>query len=204
MLRILLLITALAAAGPVAAGTGRASLDAFLDGLTSMQARFAQSVLDRENARAGNFEGLFYLVRPGRFLWQYEQPEPKRIIADGKSVWVVEEELKQISQQSQSTALKGTPASILAEEVALDEEFEVIDIGLRQELNWLELIPRDEESQFIRILLAFDGEELRRLEMADKFGQISRFVFSEVQRNPEIDPKMFDFLPPNGFDLFYQ
>ena len=39
--------------GSVTAGPGREALDAFLDDLTTLQATFEQSVLDTENATAG-------------------------------------------------------------------------------------------------------------------------------------------------------
>jgi outer membrane lipoprotein carrier protein len=86
--------------------------------------------------------------------------------------------------------------------VDIEAEFEVIDIGTSQGLEWVELIPRSEDSQFIRILLAFDGKELQRMEMADKFGQVTRFRFFDVIRNPELDPALFRFDKPPGFDVF--
>ena len=49
------------------AGEGRAALDEFLDGLSTLQAKFEQSVLDTENATAGLLHGLFLLDRPGKF-----------------------------------------------------------------------------------------------------------------------------------------
>jgi outer membrane lipoprotein carrier protein len=56
----------------------------------------------------------------------------------------------------------------------------------------------------VRVLLAFEGSQLQRMEMADKFGQISRFRFFDVIRNPQLDPKLFKFERPQGFDLFLQ
>ena len=53
---------------------GKARLDAFLDGLTTLEARFEQSVLDTENNKTGLFRGVFMLQRPGRFRWNYDPP----------------------------------------------------------------------------------------------------------------------------------
>ena len=188
-----------------AAADGKARLEAFLDGLHTLEAGFEQSVLDTENDRTGQYHGVFMLSRPGKFRWNYVSPYTQSILADGKDVWIFDDDLKQITQQTQGSALKGTPALLLAEDVDLDTEFEVVDIGERQGLAWLELLPRDQEnSQFVRILLAFDGNQLQRMEMVDKFGQISRFRFFDVVRNPKLDPKLFKFERPQGFDLFLQ
>ena len=51
-------------------------------------------------------------------------------------------------------------------------------MGERLGMQWLELIPRDPESDLVRVLLVFVGPELRHMELSDKFGQISRFRFS--------------------------
>jgi outer membrane lipoprotein carrier protein len=37
--------------------------------------------------------------------------------------------------------------------------------------------------------------------MADNFGQTTRFLFTNVQRNPALDDKLFDFTPPPAIDL---
>ena len=66
---------------------------------------------------------------------------------------------------------------------------------------WLELIPRDPDSDFIRILLAFADQQLARLELNDKFGQVSRFSFFEMQRNVPIDPQLFVYQGPDDWDV---
>jgi outer membrane lipoprotein carrier protein len=39
------------------------------------------------------------------------------------------------------------------------------------------------------------------MEMYDNFGQVTRFFFSEIQRNPELDDSLFEFEPPPLIDL---
>lgn len=188
-------------AGSAGAG-GKDRLEAFLSGVESLQARFDQSVFDTSQGQTRRLEGVFYLQRPGKFRWDYTEPKGQLVLADGKTVWLVEEDLKQAYQKSQSDALRGTPALLLTEELKLDDHFEIADLGTGQDLEWVELIPRDPESQFTRILLAFNGNELRRMELADKFAQVTRFAFSDIRRNPRLDPKLFVYVPPRGTQLF--
>ncbi len=185
-----------------AVADGKARLTAFLDGLHTLQAEFEQAVLDTENNTTGLFRGVFRLSRPGKFRWDYEVPYEQSIIADGRDLWIVDPELRQITQQWQRSALKGTPALLLAEDVEVESQFEVVELGERQGLEWLELTPRDPDAQFVQVLLAFEGNALQRMEMADKFGQISRFRFYELVRNPKLDPKVFNFEKPPGYDMF--
>ena len=195
---LLLTLQGLVSAAP---GPGRLALDEFLDGLSTLQAKFEQSVLDTENATAGQMHGLFLLERPGRFRWDYVVPRKQIILADGRDVWVIEEDLKQVTRHYQKWALKGTPAAFLATEAKVEDDFEVVEIGERQGMHWLELLPRDPESDFNRILLAFADKQLRRLELNDKFGQISRFSFYDMQRNLPIDPQLFVYQGQDDWDV---
>ncbi|WP_078119595.1 LolA family protein [Thiosocius teredinicola] len=192
----LYLLHSLAIAGPA-----RDALDNFMQGLSTLQAKFEQSVLDTEQATTGQMHGLFLLERPGHFRWDYVSPNKQVILADGRDVWVIEEELKQVTRHYQDWALKGTPAAFLANERSVDDDFEVVDIGERRGLQWLELIPRDKESDFVRVLLAFEGNELRLLELYDNYGQISRFRFFDVQRNVPIDPQLFVYQGHDDWDV---
>ena len=183
---------------------GRAHLDRFLQGLKTLQAEFAQEVIDNETNQVSHSHGVFYLSRPDRFRWVYEGEYPHYIIADGKTIWLVEEDLEQVSQKSQKSALKGTPAGLLAKDLDIDREFQVDELGERMGLSWLRLRPRDENSQFEQILLAFEGDRLSRMEMADRFGQVTRFDFFKLQRNPKLQDQLFKFVPPPGYDILDQ
>jgi len=183
------------------AGAGREALDSFLDGLVTLQAKFEQSLLDTENATTGQMHGVFLLQRPGQLRWDYVSPRKQVILADGRDVWLIEEDLKQVTRHYQKWALKGTPAAFLALEESVEKDFEVVELGERLGMQWLELIPRDPESDFNRVLLAFVGNELRHMELNDKFGQISRFRFLEVQRNLPIDPQLFVYQGQDDWDV---
>ena len=109
--RLLFAACLLVAQSLAVAGAGRQALDDFLDGLTTLQAKFEQSALDSENATTGLMHGLFLLQRPGKFRWDYVAPRKQVILADGRDVWIIEEELKQVTQHYQRWALAGTPAA---------------------------------------------------------------------------------------------
>lgn len=203
MLRLIVfgLLLAMQIGVSAAPGPGRQALDDFLDGLSTLQAKFEQSVLDTENATSGQMHGLFLLERPGKFRWDYVVPRKQVILADGRDVWIIEEDLKQVTRHYQKWALKGTPAAFLAMDAAVEDDFEIVEIGERMGMQWLELIPRDQESDFNRVLLAFADKQLRRLELNDKFGQISRFSFYDMQRNAPIDSRLFVFEGQDDWDV---
>ncbi|MCW8881735.1 MAG: outer membrane lipoprotein chaperone LolA [Sedimenticola sp.] len=186
------------------ANTGLQQMDRFLNDLQSLQASFEQSVLDPQQRQAARSQGLFSMQRPNLFRWDYSEPDKQQIIADGRQIWLLDPELEQVSVQTQDTALKGTPAQFLIGGDPVEKHFEVIDIGDSQGFAWVELIPRDKESQFVRVLLAFSENLLQRMEMTDAFGQVTRFQFYDIKQNPSFKSGFFVFTRPDSFDLYQQ
>jgi outer membrane lipoprotein carrier protein len=201
MIRLLLAFSLAWLSAPLGAQEGADRLEAFLDGLNTLRADFEQIVVTTGQGDARVSRGTFYLQRPGRFRWSYEEPEGQLVVADGERVWLYDMELAQVSHRNQADALRGTPALLLSDTAPVDRHFEVVDLGQRLDMDWVELIPRGEASEVTKVLVAFNGDSLQRLEMVDSFGQVTRFVFSNTQRNPALKPSLFRFTPPSGVDL---
>lgn len=184
------------------AGTGSKQLQGFLEGLRTLQAEFAQTTLSPDGRSKVEAEGTFYLQRPGKFRWVYRKPSPQVIVADGARVWLYDQALEQVSHQSQEQALNGTPALVLSETGPLDQHFSIRDLdpdGKRQRVG---LSPRDQGSQVARIELSFLDGRIEGMEMVDALGQITRFHFTQVERNPPLAASLFQFHPPPGIDVF--
>ncbi len=50
------------------------------------------------------------------------------------------------------------------------------------------VLPRDKASDFREARFGFRDRELAQLEIVDKLGQRSKLQFTNVQRNPVVDP----------------
>jgi outer membrane lipoprotein-sorting protein len=83
----------------------------------------------------------------------------------------------------------------------VDESFIASDGGQADGLDWVELAPKLEETDFRRIRLGFRGSELARMDLVDRLGQTTRIDFLAVERNPELPPDSFTFVPPPGVDV---
>lgn len=197
----LLAVACLLWVGTVFAGEGPARLDCFLDGLQTLSARFEQEVARAEVDDTQRSSGTLAIRRPGQFRWDYVEPFEQLVLADGDTIWIYDPDLAQVTRQEQAEALEGTPAQVLSDTRPLTDSFTVIDAGEADGLAWVELVPRDADSQFERIRLGLDRSGLRALEMADKLGQHTRFRFSEVKRDPALADSLFQFEPPPGVDV---
>ncbi|MBK1646725.1 outer membrane lipoprotein carrier protein LolA [Thiocapsa imhoffii] len=163
----------------------------YLDGLTSLRAQFEQFTFNAERTQMMESRGTLYLQRPGRFRWEYDAPNRQVIVADGNRVYLHDLELQQVSHQSQRRALSGTPALLLAGSGPIEEHFTASPIASTDGREWVELIPKETDTDVVRIELGFGSEHLESLIMEDTFGQTTRLNFSEAERNTPLSPELF-------------
>ena len=191
----LLLLPALACA----AGVER--FQAYLRSTQTASADFEQQVFDREKKLVQRSRGSFTLQRPGRFRWSYAQPYAQLIVGDGKRVWIYDEDLNQVTVRAMARALGSTPAALLAGAADVERAFELTDAGQRDGLEWVEAKPREREAGFERIRLGLGTAGVQAMELFDHFGQTTVLRFSNMARNPKVDPDAFRFVPPKGADV---
>ena len=187
----LLALTLLVPTG-LRAADGSQRLEDYLKGLSSLKSSFEQVTFNADRTQMMEASGTFYLQRPGRFRWEYDTPNRQVIVADGKRVYLHDLDLDQVSHQSQAKALRGTPALLLASGGPIEDHFKTRPIESRDGRDWVELIPKASDTDVVRIELGFGGKELDSLIMEDSFGQMTRLNFSATQRNPSLDPDLFE------------
>ena len=183
------------------AGEGQQRLESFLHELTTIKAAFVQTLNNADGELIEKSEGIMAVERPGMFRLEYQNPYEQLYVADGKNIWFYDRDLEQVTVRPQSDSLGSTPAMLLSTVEPLETNFEVRELGEHEGFFWLELNPRDADSNFDFVKLAMDGEILRAMEMVDGFGQTTRLYFEPMSRNPQLDADVFRFVPPAGVDV---
>ena len=187
--------------GAVHADDAVSRLNQFVAEVSTFQAVFTQTVVDAEGNMIEEADGEFYLSRPGKFRWDYVIPYAQQIVADGQRIWFYDEDLEQITVKNQDEALADTPAGLLSGKSMPEDTYNIATIAKDDALQWVELTPKDDESNYQRVQLGFDDTGLQQMLMTDAFGQRTRLLFTEVKVNPELDAGRFDFTPPAGVDV---
>ena len=176
-------------------------LDVFLDGLETFSAEFEQKLIDASGEVLEASRGSVLLRRPGMFSWSYREPYTQKIISDGKSLWVYEEDLEQVTISDASAAVEDTPALIFSGRYRIDEHYVINELEDDAGLAWLELTPRNLESQYRALRLAFSGAELSGMILFDSLGQTLLISFENTRRNPELERELFRFTPADNIDV---
>lgn len=195
------------AISPARAAAPATALDTYLADLSTWSADFTQTVVDASGKRLTEAEGggRLIIVRPGKFRWESRPGDSREVaqlmVADGRNLWFLDHDLEQVTVKPVKDALPQSPAMLLAGGAELREAFEVTADGKRDGQEWVRVKPRQAESDFREALFGFTGRELSRLVVIDKLGQRSTLSFRGVRRNASVDPKLVQFVVPEGVDV---
>lgn len=194
--------SALLAVASNAPAAARDQLDQFTHGIRVIDGQFSQQVFDSQGQLSESSSGRIALAKPRQFRWEYAQPFPQLIVADGARVWVYDPELEQVSVRAQSLEEQQSPLAALIDPAVLERQFKISEGGDRDDLSWLVLLPQQgEDAQLRSAWLGFSGGELRQMELRDALDQRTVIVFSQWQRNPKLAADTFRFTVPEGTDV---
>lgn len=187
-------------AGAASAGA-RDQLNAFTRGLKTLDGHFTQQVFDSRGKLKENSSGRVSLSAPKLFRWEYTRPYPQQIVADGRTVWIYEPDLQQVTKRPQGAEARTSPLAALTDPAKLDAQFVVKDAGVQNGLQWLALTPKGGESGFRSARLGFGAAGLARMQVVDQLGQRTDISFTDWKRNTPLPPATFRFSVPKGVDV---
>jgi len=176
-------------------------LDSFLDGLQTYSAAFEQEIYDDTGKLLEKSDGVFYMRRPGMFHWAYYDPYSQMLISDGVNLWIYDEDLDQVIIKNIANQIGNSPAAILGGNVNINDFYVVIRLDSDDDLDWLELTPRDIDSEYKTIQLGFKDNQLLKMVLLDNLGQKNVITFLDTKRNPSLNLELFTFEPPQGVDV---
>jgi outer membrane lipoprotein carrier protein len=195
-------LAALAVAASAAAqANGLAQLRTFNEATKSGKVTFRQSVVAKGQTVAKESSGTFSFQRPGKFRWTYEKPIAQVIVGDGEKLWIYDKDLNQVIVRKLDRALGSTPAALLSGGGALEENFDLIDGGVRDGLEYVEAKPKTPETGFESVRIGLAGNAPRAMELRDTFGNVTTLRFGAFERNVAQDANVFRFAPPAGADV---
>ncbi|MDT8408581.1 MAG: outer membrane lipoprotein chaperone LolA [Wenzhouxiangellaceae bacterium] len=175
----------------------RALLDEFAEGLDSLRADFSQVTVDGRGELVEQSSGEMFFQAPDRIRWDYLEPFPQVIVADGEQLWHFDEALEQVSVRPQP-APEESPMLVLTRPELLERFYRILP---SDEPNTLRFEPLAEQADIEMARLTFRDGTPVALDLFDPFGQSTRLTLDNIQRNPEIDDSVFEFEIPEGADV---
>lgn len=178
--------TAIAVATPALANDARelARISAYLNSITTLTGDFVQ--VDPDGILS---EGRFAMSRPGRIRFEYNEPNPALVIADGFWVGVVDKRYDSVDRYP----LEETPLNlILKENVNLSAEGAVEDIRVADgQMRVQARDPDHPDRGSITLVFGANPLELRQWIIDDAQGGSTTVALSETKANVRINPGEF-------------
>ena len=181
----------------VAQPDARALLDDFARGLDSLSAEFSQITVDGSDEVVEESRGRMYFQAPDLIRWDSLEPFPQVIVADGEQLWHYDESLEQVTVRPQP-APGDSPMLVLTRPELLEKFYRILPSDRPDQLRFE---PLADQAEIEMARLTFRDGKPATLDIFDPFGQSTRLTLTDIVRNPDIDPSVFEFEVPEGADV---
>jgi len=164
-------------------------VEAYLNGLTTLRARFIQIAQNGATA-----QGTALIWRPGRMRFDYDPPEPLLLIANAGQFMHYDKELRQPS----IVPVGSTPLGILLrEQIRLSGDVTVTGVQREQGLLRITLYRTGNAAEGrLTLVLADNPMELRQWLVVDGQGRTTRVTLSAIETGVRLNRASFDFNDP--------
>ena len=201
------LLKFLAAAGlSITVGLAQAgavdALKKFNNDSDGISGSFSQTVKSKKKTQTTN--GTFQILRPGLFKWTYNKPYEQVIVGDGKTIWLYDTELKQVTKSGQDQTIGDSPAAILSNKDALESSYTLKEDGSSNGIDYVLATPKRNNAGYQFIRIGFKGDVLSAMELKDSFGNQTTIRFGGINTKPSLSRGHFKFTPPKGVDVLSQ
>ena len=180
------------------------------DQAKGLRARFTQKYTRAMMGRVTVSTGTLAFKKPGKMRWDYEKPEPRMFLSNGRVLWLFEPEEKQAFKQDLKASQLPAALAFLMGKGKITDEFEVAFApegkatkdklpGRPGDIR-LALSPKQPQSTYKSILFVVDPKEflVRESVLVDAQGNTNHFTFDGLEVNPKVPESLFRWSPPAG------
>ena len=193
---------------PPPATTDANALESFMRGTKDLQASFTQTVYNKRGQETSS--GQMWVAKPGKFYWDYQRPNPQKIISNGKKVYHYDIDLEQISVRDRSELVGDVAVELLNGDDNISRNFQtnrtvknLVPARLQKyAANGVayRLKPKKHQEEYDSLWIVLDGNTISAV-MIDGGSSQTVLTFSNMKRNAGIPAKQFEFTPPPGVDI---
>jgi outer membrane lipoprotein-sorting protein len=159
-------------------------IEAYFNGITTLQARFLQVASTGATA-----QGILSLKRPGLMRFEYDAPSPILLVSDGTWLVFQDNELEQTTH----VPLGSTPLSVLVEDpVDFKTGLEVLDVVRNPGVIRLLMRMRDDpEAGMVQMVFSDAPLALRQWTITDAQGVEVKVALLETRRGMTLQDDLF-------------
>ncbi|MDY6863094.1 MAG: outer membrane lipoprotein carrier protein LolA [Thermodesulfobacteriota bacterium] len=177
----------------------------FYKNTLDLQGDFTQESFIKSLNTTSMLNGKVYFKKGGMMLWDYQKPEPKKIISDGKALWIYSPYDGQVivSQLEKAFNTK-IPVNFLQGIGKLSEDFySTLQKSKHERYFNMELIPKDQNTGTKKIELFIDKSNflVEKICLYDEFGNYNCIIFENIKINQNLPKDLFLFEIPENVEI---
>lgn len=148
--------------------------------------------------------GTLLLRKPGRMRWDYDSPQGKLFISDGKFLWLYTPSTKQVEKMKmkESDDMRA-PLAFLLGKLHFDKEFR--NVQSKPAAGGGTLItaePKTDSLPYTAVeFVVAPDTQIRSVKVTGFDRSILQFDFDQEKLNPPLEAKLFEFRMPPGAAL---
>lgn len=179
------------------AGTGKSSavadVEAYLRNLETAQARFLQTAPD-----GSQMIGTFYMNRPGKLRFEYDDPVKDFIVADGFFIYFYDSEL---GEQTNAPIGQTLADFLLRADLKLSGDIAVQNVVQNGTLLLVTLIQAaDPDAGSITLGFEEKPMQLKKWRVKDAQGLVTEIELFQLETKVELDDSLFIYINPRRLE----
>ena len=174
-----------------------------LQGLNAFTTDFSQHVTDIDQGKIASSTGHLSFMRPGKFIWSYQEPYEQEIISNGEQLWIYDKDLEQVIVRPAGKQFAATPANILDDPATIIEQYEIKLLSEHNGEIKIQLTPHNKEIGFNHVVLIFHQANLSGMEIHSAFNHYNSLTFKNIDLQANLSDNKFDFKIPLGVDVIH-
>jgi outer membrane lipoprotein carrier protein len=148
--------------------------------------------------------GTLLLRKPGRMRWDYNSPQGKLFVSDGKFLWLYTPSNHQVEKMKikESDDMRA-PLAFLLGKLHFDKEFRNVEGKPATGGGTLIIAePKTDSLPYTRVEFVVGTDtQIRRVQVTGYDQSILEFDFDQEKLNPPLEAKLFQFRMPPGAEL---
>lgn len=146
-----------------------------------------------------NSSGTVWFKKPGLMRWDYQKPESRFLLSDGKNFWSWEPNYRQYCRQDLDKSQLPSALSFLSGTGSIRDDFTVSLDKVKGQQVSLKLIPKEASISFAQIdfELLMPNAKVFRVTIHDAMGNINRITLKQPEINAPLEDSSFRFAPPS-------
>lgn len=193
IITLLISFPAAAIAKNSAGAASIAQAENYLQNLNTLKARFLQTAHN-----GSQLVGTFYLNRPGKLRFEYDEPVEDFIVADGFFIYFYDSEL---GEQSNAPIGQTLADFLLQPDIRLSGDILVENITRNENLLQIK-IAQSADPAAGSLTLGFEENpfRLKKWRVTDAQGLITEIELFNVETGLDLDKSLFIYMDPKRYD----